>query len=276
MQELAVTKRFGKFGNSLLTDFLLLAAILVVVHGIYVAYIFPQSIEIIQASEGIGIYPARNPIIIVKDFEQEICIILGLWCLALLFRRYHLSDIDLHLLEVDFTGVQQMVNDLETIESSLTEADQIAPNSILVPATRAALDSYRLTGSYDSARHAAFEYCSLQEEVLESKLTAIRYILWAIPSIGFLGTVRGIGEALTRANEAIQGDISGVAASLGVAFNSTFVALLVSLALTMISNGLRGREQDRLVKCKTFISGTFLLQLRDTSLKSDGNKNQAH
>ena len=113
--------------------------------------------------------------------------------------------------------------------------------------------------------NAAFEYCSLQEEVLEAKLTAIRYILWAIPSIGFLGTVRGIGEALTRANEAIQGDISGVAASLGVAFNSTFVALLVSLALTMISNGLRGREHDRLVKCKMFVSGKLLLQLRDNN-----------
>ena len=248
-------------GNSLLADFLLLGAIIFFVHGLYVAWIYPQSLEIIAAGEAVGVYPARDPIIIVKDLEQEICIILGLWCLALLFRRYRLNDIDLHLLEADFTGAGEAAG-LPEVERRIREAADITPDSVLVQATKAALDDFRLTGSFDSARNAAFEHCLLQEEVLESRLTAIRYILWAIPSIGFLGTVRGIGDALTRANEAIQGDITGVAASLGVAFNSTFVALLVSLALTMISNGLRGREQDRFVKCKTFISGTLMLQLR--------------
>ena len=57
----------------------------------------------------------------------------------------------------------------------------------------------------------------------------IRYISWAIPSIGFIGTVRGIGEALAQADKAVQGDIAGVTQSLGVAFNSTFIALLISI-----------------------------------------------
>ena len=53
----------------------------------------------------------------------------------------------------------------------------------------------------------------------------------AIPSIGFIGTVRGIGEALSQAHVAVEGDIAGMTASLGVAFNSTFVALVVSIFL---------------------------------------------
>ena len=47
----------------------------------------------------------------------------------------------------------------------------------------------------------------------------IRYIVWAIPSIGFIGTVRGIGQALGQAHRAVEGDIVGVTASLGVAFS---------------------------------------------------------
>ena len=62
----------------------------------------------------------------------------------------------------------------------------------------------------------------------------IRYISWAIPSIGFIGTVRGIGEALGQADIAVQGDISGVTQSLGVAFNSTFIALLISIFLMFL------------------------------------------
>ena len=58
-------------------------------------------------------------------------------------------------------------------------------------------------------------------DMLQLDLTFIKYISWAIPSIGFIGTVRGIGDALSRAAEAIDGNITGMTTSLGVAFNST-------------------------------------------------------
>jgi biopolymer transport protein ExbB/TolQ len=62
----------------------------------------------------------------------------------------------------------------------------------------------------------------------------VRYIAWAIPSIGFLGTVRGIGRALSQAHKAVQGDIFDVTQSLGVAFNSTLIALLISIVLMFV------------------------------------------
>jgi biopolymer transport protein ExbB/TolQ len=74
----------------------------------------------------------------------------------------------------------------------------------------------------------------------------IRYISWAIPSIGFIGTVRGIGEALAQADKAVQGDIAGVTQSLGVAFNSTFIALLISIFLMFLVHQLQ-LLQERLV-----------------------------
>jgi biopolymer transport protein ExbB/TolQ len=69
------------------------------------------------------------------------------------------------------------------------------------------------------------EQCDIEADKLDSELSMVRYISWAIPSIGFIGTVRGIGDALGQAYKAVEGDISGVTVSLGVAFNSTFVAL---------------------------------------------------
>ena len=74
----------------------------------------------------------------------------------------------------------------------------------------------------------------------------IRYIAWAIPSIGFIGTVRGIGEALGLAHKALEGDISGVTASLGLAFNSTLIALILSIILMFALYQLQ-LLQERLV-----------------------------
>lgn len=74
----------------------------------------------------------------------------------------------------------------------------------------------------------------------------VRYIAWAIPSIGFIGTVRGIGEALGQAHKAVEGDIAGVTQSLGVAFNSTFIALLISIVLMFLLHQLQ-LQQERLV-----------------------------
>jgi biopolymer transport protein ExbB/TolQ len=64
--------------------------------------------------------------------------------------------------------------------------------------------------------------------------------------VGFIGTVRGIGAALGQANKAVEGDITGVTQSLGVAFNSTFIALVISIVLMFFIHQLQ-LMQERLV-----------------------------
>ncbi|REJ66464.1 MAG: biopolymer transporter [Proteobacteria bacterium] len=61
-----------------------------------------------------------------------------------------------------------------------------------------------------------------------------------------MGTVRGIGDALGQAYKAVEGDISGVTVSLGVAFNSTFVALVLSIIIMFALHQLQ-LSQERLV-----------------------------
>jgi biopolymer transport protein ExbB/TolQ len=90
----------------------------------------------------------------------------------------------------------------------------------------------------------------------------IRYIAWAIPSIGFIGTVRGIGEALTQAHRAVQGDISGVTESLGVAFNSTFVALLLSLLLMFVLHQLQLKQERLVLDTESYVDERLLANLQ--------------
>jgi biopolymer transport protein ExbB/TolQ len=92
----------------------------------------------------------------------------------------------------------------------------------------------------------------------------IRYIVWAIPSIGFIGTVRGIGSALALAYQAMEGNITGVTQSLGIAFNSTFVALLLSLVLMLLVHQLQ-LLQERLVIESQDYAETHLIRHMEVS-----------
>ena len=58
--------------------------------------------------------------------------------------------------------------------------------------------------------------------------------------------LRGIGDALGQAHKAIEGDIFEVTRSLGVAFNSTLIALLISIVLMFILHQLQ-QLQERYV-----------------------------
>ena len=85
--------------------------------------------------------------------------------------------------------------------------------------------------------------CDSEADRLDSGLAMIRYIAWAIPAIGFIGTVRHIGDALLQAHKAVTGDITGVTSDLGIAFNATFVALLLTIILMFFLHQLQQAQE---------------------------------
>jgi len=109
-----------------------------------------------------------------------------------------------------------------------------------------ALQRFALTRNIQNVASSVKEAIEMEADRLDAELSMIRYIAWAIPSIGFIGTVRGIGEALGQAHRAVEGDIAGVTASLGVAFNSTFIALVLSIIIMFLLHQLQ-LLQERLV-----------------------------
>ena len=265
--------------HGLSLDLIGLVASGLLVHLLYLLHIDPAAGEALRIAAESGAVPERTPAIILKDIEQELCLILGLWCVWLLAFRYRLFQDEGYLLELDFLGLDELgafgEAALDGIETRLAGAEAQLPDSLLLRCTRLALDRIRLGGTFQEANEAAAEAGDLHLEILYSRLSIAKYILWAIPSIGFLGTVRGIGEALGQAGEAMAGDLSGMASSLGIAFNSTFVALFVSLVLMLLSNGLQGREERLAADCKQFVSSRLIAKLSTLSRAAQGGGGRA-
>ena len=251
--------------NSLIVDIFGLLISGVVVHLVYMFWVDPSASQMLYIAQEQGEPPPRTLAIILKDPEQEICVILGLWCAWLWLFRYQLFMDEPHLLKTDFLDLKnKLAFDnivLAELRHDVAEKLKESPHLQLLGVIETVLNTlepHRPISQFKEASDIGAAACDVHLEQLDAKLSLNKYILWAIPSVGFLGTVRGIGEALGRADEALAGDITGVANSLGVAFNSTFCALFISLLLMLASYLLQGREERLVANYKHFIAADLI------------------
>ncbi len=234
--------------------FALIIAI-IIVHAFYVSVVRPNAAEIIAeqnrlAAQDPDYVRERRVWVLIKDFEQEACFILGIWALAIMGYKAAKITNERRLLDVDLVPVAEGMRILPEDTREFARQVQALPDDrqqMLLPrALLNALRRFSSTHNIQDVSSSTHTLCESEADRLESELSMIRYISWAIPSIGFIGTVRGIGEALAQADKAVQGDIAGVTQSLGVAFNSTFIALLISIFLMFLVHQLQ-LLQERLV-----------------------------
>jgi biopolymer transport protein ExbB/TolQ len=241
--------------NEMFFQIVALMLAIIVVHAVYVTVVRPNADAIINhaaevAAAGGDYVVPRNFFVVIKDFEQEACFILALWALAIMGYKAGTTLRENRMLEMPLVSVSEGTRVLPGDAGQLARPLQSLPakqQAYLLPrALSTALSRFQVTSSVEAATEAAHSVCEAESSRLDSELSMVRYITWAIPSIGFIGTVRGIGAALGQAHEAMAGDIAGVTASLGVAFNSTFVALLVSMVVMFFMHQLQ-LMQERLV-----------------------------
>ena len=234
---------------------LALIASAIIVHAIYVSVVRPRAAEVLaeqraQLALQEDYTPERSIYLLIRDFEQETCFILMLWAMAIMGYKAAGLARERSMLQKDLVPIHEGMSILpeDTREFSRpvqalpgTERQRLLPRALLT-----ALHRFRSTRNIQDVSTAVRTVCDAESERLDSELSMVRYIAWAIPSIGFIGTVRGIGMALGQAHQAVEGNIAGVTESLGTAFNSTFIALLLSIVLMFLMHQLQ-LFQERLV-----------------------------
>lgn len=248
--------------SQIIKSLIALVVSIVVVHLVYAGIIRPQAEIVTEAARQLGQTSPRDLVVILKDYEQEICIILMIWgtylisvkLIALLKERY-LFTVD--LLERTSSESQDMSEALVALEELPGEARETP----LVKTLAASIRRYLITGDVQNTSDAIQSSVEALALKLEAENSMIRYLIWAIPSIGFIGTVRGIGQALSQADLALAGDITGMTDSLGVAFNSTFVALLISIVLMFLLHQLQRLQDDSVVDTQAYCEKFLLTRI---------------
>lgn len=262
-----ISRNKGIFSPDFLVPSIGLILAILIVQPFYTFVVNPRVTDItlkqrVMAAQGASTgerSEQRSIFIIIKDREQQIELIFAIWGFIILGHKLLQVRRERRLFKLDFIRLQpgeriipedalDRYKELRNaIERESRWRDRLLPDAML-----AALHRFHATNSIQDAANAVKERSELAADRLDSSLSLVRYIAWAIPAIGFIGTVRGIGLALAYAEDAIKGDISPVTDALGLAFNSTLVALIISMGLMYFMHIVQSRQEAVILETQTY------------------------
>lgn len=239
--------RVSKFG--------ILIVLAIGVQIFYTAFVWPslQAWEAEQEERARtipGYKPERSIWVIIGGEEQEATIIIAFWALALSGIRFVELSQQRKLLAADLMhlppGIVIVPEDCREYQRRLEELPEKQRQFVVPRVLDNALKRFGATGNVQDASTTVHNVCESEAARLDAELAILRFGVWATPALGFVGTVRGIGLALQGAQLAMQGDTSAVTGGLGISFNSTLVALTLSIVLVYTLHEIQ-LAQERLV-----------------------------
>jgi biopolymer transport protein ExbB/TolQ len=259
------------FPNEFLYQTFALIIIVIVVHSVYVTIVRPQSEAVLaeqreRAASDVNYSPEPSFWVIIKDYEQESCFVLMFWAFAILAYKASAALEERALLQRELLRVREgtriLPEDAREYARTL-QALPLAEQRMLLP--RVLLSSLERFGSTRNVQDVSAignSLCEAEGARLDSEQSMIRYIAWAIPALGFIGTVRGIGLALNEAHRAVEGDIAGVTENLGTAFNSTLIALLISIVVMFLVHQLQLLQERLVFDTQTYVDHNLVRHLQ--------------
>jgi biopolymer transport protein ExbB/TolQ len=105
-----------------------------------------------------------------------------------------------------------------------------------------------------------------------SSYKMVKVFIWAIPILGFIGTVLGIGKAVGNFSsvlqdaqnlEVIKVSLGGVTAGLAEAFDTTLIALVMSILIMIPMSSLQTAEENLLNGVDEFCNENLLRRLNE-------------
>jgi biopolymer transport protein ExbB/TolQ len=126
--------------------------------------------------------------------------------------------------------------------------------SLIGRRTIAVLDFLRSRGSVEDLDDHLRDLADTDALALEGSYSLTRFITWAIPILGFLGTVLGITGAISGVTpEVLEKSLSTVTDGLALAFDATALALALTMVTMFLSFLVERAEQSVLDRVDRFV-----------------------
>jgi biopolymer transport protein ExbB/TolQ len=205
--------------------------------------------------------------------EQVVCYCCFGWALFIFGCRYlenhrQRRAFGLGLLPTD-EGARILQEDARVLAR---KADQIAERQgpfILANMVRSALGKFALSRSGDEVRETVKTQAELDHGRLAASMAMMNYLAWAIPAVGFFGTVRGLAGSMTVAGQGTQ-QLRVATQHLTVAFDCTLVALALSLVVMLLIHILQREEESLIYDCRQYCLEHLVNRIYEPEIASDG------
>ncbi len=145
-------------------------------------------------------------------------------------------------------------------------------DSLMVNRIRKGLELFEVRPSNADVAHMMSTQSDIDSIRIAGSYSLIKVFIWAIPILGFVGTVLGLSSAIGNFSgvmggakdiDALMGSLGGVTSGLGTSFDTTLLGLLYSILLSFPMSALQKGEDDSLNTIDAYCNETLLPRLND-------------
>jgi biopolymer transport protein ExbB/TolQ len=172
----------------------------------------------------------------------------------------------------DSIGREITVANVPKFTKSLRDLPVNPGSSFLVQRVLRGLEHFSVRRSASEVSTVLASQSDLDNNAVSSSYSLLNVFIWAIPILGFIGTVQGLGQAVGNLSgslqgatdiESVKGALGGITSGLGVAFDTTLVALIMALFLKFPASSLQKAEEDLLNWVDEYCNENLLKRLQD-------------
>jgi hypothetical protein len=152
-------------------------------------------------------------------------------------------------------------------------------DSLMVNRIRKGLELFEVRPSNADVAHMMSTQSDIDSIRIAGSYSLIKVFIWAIPILGFVGTVLGLSAAIGNFSgvmggakdiDALMGSLGGVTSGLGTSFDTTLLGLIYSILLSFPMSGLQKGEDDSLNTIDAYCNETLLPRLNDDGGAASG------
>ncbi|AMV18425.1 MotA/TolQ/ExbB proton channel family protein [Planctomyces sp. SH-PL14] len=202
--------------------------------------------------------------------------LLMFWSFAILFLKWRQlarqkSAMLLDLLPTDISQ-EITLQSLDRFAAHINSLPADAQESILVNRVRRGIEHFRVRKSAAETVTMMESQSAIDASNVAGSYTIIKVFIWAMPILGFIGTVMGVSSAVSGLSATLQSanDISavtesmkGVFGGLGVAFDTTLLALVMSMAVKIPTSAMQKSEDGVVTVADEYCNENLLRRLND-------------
>jgi biopolymer transport protein ExbB/TolQ len=204
------------------------------------------------------------------------------WSSAILFLKSSKSRKQRSSMLFDLlpTEIGEEINEdnVETFVDYVRSLPSESSRSFLINRVLRGLEHYRVRRSSSEVANMLSSQSDIDANAVDSSYTIVKVFIWAIPILGFIGTVLGISDAVGNFDSAINASdvttaeltqsLSGITGGLSTAFDTTLVALVMSLIVMFPTSSMQKTEEDLLNWVDEYCNENLLKRLADAGPKA--------
>lgn len=151
-------------------------------------------------------------------------------------------------------------------------------DSLMVNRIRKALEFFEVRQNVGHVSAMMTSQSAIDGSRISGSYIILRAFLWAIPLLGFIGTVVGLSHAIGGMSfgnvedvSKVVGSINNVTSGLGTAFDATLLGLVLAVTLNFPLNSLTKHEDEMLNEIDAFCNEVLLPRLNDSAGETGEN-----